>query len=109
MRLKTLFLGLALGAVAGVGTAQADDEAGDPVRGERLADTCMGCHAVEGARNAYPSYRVPKLGGQFEEYLVIALEAYRDGERDHPTMNAQAHGLSDQEMRDIAAFFAQER
>lgn len=109
MRLKTLFLGLALGALAVVGTAQADDEAGDPVRGERLADTCMGCHAVEGARNAYPSYRVPKLGGQFKEYLVISLEAYRDGERDHPTMNAQAQGMSDQDMRDISAYFAQER
>lgn len=107
MRLKTLFLGLMLGAIAAAGTAQAQ-EGGDPVVGEQLATTCMGCHAVEGARNAYPSYRVPKLGGQFAEYLVIALEAYKNGDREHPTMQAQAEGLSEQDMRDIAAYFAQQ-
>ncbi|MDN3519231.1 cytochrome c [Aquisalimonas lutea] len=107
MRLTTLLLGLTLGAVAAGGTAQAQ-EGGDPVVGEQLATTCMGCHAVEGARNAYPSYRVPKLGGQYAEYLVSALQAYKNGDREHPTMQAQAAGLSEQEMRDIAAFFAQQ-
>lgn len=108
MRLNTLFLGAALSALAMAGSVQAD-EGGDPVVGETLATTCMGCHAVEGARNAYPSYRVPKIGGQYEEYLVDALKAYRDGERPHPTMRAQAQTLTEQEMRDIAAYFAQER
>ena len=108
MKLKTLFLGVALGAAGALPMVHADEE-GDPVAGEDLATTCMGCHAVESARNAYPSYRVPKLGGQYAQYLVDALEAYRDGTRDHPTMRAQAADLSDQEMRDIAAFFAQER
>lgn len=109
MKLKILFLGLMLGASGAMGVVHAEDEQGDPDVGERLAETCMGCHAVAGARNAYPSYRVPKLGGQFEEYLVGALKAYRDGEREHPTMQAQAETLTEQEMRDIAAFFAQGR
>ncbi|MDH3976998.1 MAG: cytochrome c, partial [Gammaproteobacteria bacterium] len=46
--------------------------AGDAERGEVLADTCLGCHGIPGYRNAYPSYRVPKLGGQHEDYLVSA-------------------------------------
>ena len=106
MRAMKWILGACL--VAGLGaTTVHGDEAGDPVVGQQLAVSCMGCHGVESARNAYPSYRVPKLGGQTKEYLVIALEAYRDGERDHATMRAQARGLSDQEIRDIAAYFAE--
>jgi cytochrome c553 len=66
----------------------------------------MGCHGIAGYRNAYPSYRVPKLGGQKAEYIVIALQAYRASTRPHPTMQAQAATLSDQDMQDLAAFFA---
>jgi len=80
--------------------------AGDPARGGVLANTCMGCHGIAGYRNAYPSYRVPKLGGQKPDYLVAALQAYRSGERAHPTMRAQAATMTDQDMADIAAFFA---
>lgn len=79
---------------------------GDVERGGVLAYTCLGCHGIEGYRNAYPSYRVPKLGGQTPEYIVIALRAYRDGNRPHETMQAQAKTLSDQDMEDLAAFFA---
>ena len=37
---------------------------GNAERGEKLGYTCLGCHGIDGYRNAYPSYRVPKLGGQ---------------------------------------------
>jgi len=80
--------------------------AGDPAKGAELATTCMGCHGIAGYRNAYPSYRVPKLGGQNADYLVVALQEYRAKTRPHPTMRAQAASLSDQDMQDIAAFFA---
>lgn len=80
--------------------------AADAERGKVLADTCMGCHGIPSYRNAYPSYRVPKLGGQNEEYLVIALQGYRNGTRQHPTMQAQGATLSDEDMADIAAYFA---
>ena len=73
-----------------------------------LADTCMGCHGIAGYRNGYPSYRVPKLGGQQTDYIVIALQGYKNQTRPHKTMHAQAVSLSDQDMRDIAAFFASE-
>lgn len=79
--------------------------AGDVERGELLAQTCMGCHGAPGMRNAYPGYRVPKLGGQHDFYIVSALKAYKEGKRGHPTMQAQAAGLSEQEMEDIAAYF----
>jgi len=74
--------------------------------GKELAYTCLGCHGIEGYRNAYPSYRVPKLGGQKTAYLVQALKAYRNGHRPHPTMEAQASSLSDQDIEDVAAYLA---
>lgn len=79
---------------------------GDAKNGRALTDTCLGCHAIENYRTLYPMYRVPKLGGQNEAYLVAALKAYRDGARPHKTMHAQAATLSDQEMADVAAYFA---
>jgi cytochrome c553 len=79
---------------------------GDPQAGRELGYTCLGCHGIEGYRNAYPSYRVPKLGGQKAGYLVIALQGYRSGERSHPTMQAHATSLSDQQIDDIAAYLA---
>lgn len=79
---------------------------GDASAGKELGYTCLGCHGIEGYRNAYPSYRVPKLGGQKAGYLVIALKGYRDGTRPHPTMQAQATSLSDQEIEDVAAYLA---
>lgn len=79
---------------------------GDIEAGKTLAYTCLGCHGIEGYRNAYPSYRVPKLGGQKAAYLIIALKGYRDGTRRHPTMSAQASSLSDTEIADTAAYLA---
>ena len=82
--------------------AQAD---GDADRGRKLAYTCMGCHGVEHYKNAYPSYSVPKLGGQNAPYLVSALGEYKSGSRMHPTMRGFASSLSDQDRADLAAFF----
>jgi cytochrome c553 len=79
---------------------------GNAERGEALAYTCLGCHGIEGYRNAYPSYRVPKLGGQKAAYLVAAINGYRDGTREHPTMHAHAASLDDTEVADIAAYLA---
>jgi len=79
---------------------------GDVTAGKELGYTCLGCHGIEGYRNAYPSYRVPKLGGQKAGYLEIALKGYRDGTRQHPTMVAQATSLTDQEIADVAAYLA---
>ncbi len=79
---------------------------GDAQSGQLKAETCLGCHSAPNADNAYPMYRVPKVGGQNALYLVSALKAYRAGERPHKTMQANASNLSDQDIEDIAAFFA---
>ena len=79
---------------------------GDPHRGRELSYTCLGCHGIDGYRNAYPDYSVPKLEGQNAEYLSSALHDYRKGDRSHLTMHSQASELSDQDIADIAVFFA---
>jgi cytochrome c553 len=81
---------------------------GDEHRGATLAATCSGCHAIPGYRNAYPSYRVPKLGGQNADYIEVALQHYRAGARRHPTMHAQAWALTDQDIADLAAYFSRQ-
>lgn len=79
---------------------------GDVDAGKEIAYSCLGCHGIDGYRNAYPSYRVPKLGGQKAAYLEIALKGYRDGTREHPTMTGQASSLSNQQIEDVAAYLA---
>lgn len=79
---------------------------GDAARGKGLTYTCRGCHGITGYKNAYPSYRVPKLGGQSETYLNNALKEYRGGKRKHPTMQAQAESFSEQDIADIAAYLS---
>lgn len=79
---------------------------GDPEKGEQLGFTCNGCHGIEGQRNAYPSFRVPRIGGQKSEYLELALKAYRAGTRPHPTMQAQASAMTDEDIDDLVAWLA---
>ena len=79
---------------------------GDPAHGKAITYTCLGCHGIPGYRNAYPNYSVPKLEGQHPEYIVAALQGYKSGDRPHTTMHSQASSLSDQDMADIAVFFA---
>lgn len=79
---------------------------GDVEAGELTAYTCTGCHGIPGYKNVYPTYKVPKIGGQNYEYLVSALKSYRAGERDHPTMELQAESLSDGDIEDVSAYFA---
>lgn len=79
---------------------------GDAEAGQIKGSTCLGCHGVPLYNNAYPSYRVPKIGGMSAEYIELALKAYRSGERQHPTMRAQAQPMTDQDIADIAAFIS---
>jgi cytochrome c553 len=87
-------------------TATTAASVGDVERGRQLTYTCQGCHGVEGYRNAYPNYHVPKIGGQSAQYLIDALTAYKAGTRSHPTMQAQAESFSEQDIADIAAYLA---
>ena len=79
---------------------------GNAKTGAQLVFTCHGCHGIAGYKNAYPNYHVPLIGGQSATYLVNALNAYREGTRKHPTMQAQAQSFSDQDVADIAAYLS---
>jgi cytochrome c553 len=79
---------------------------GDARRGQALAYTCNGCHAIPNYKNVYPTYSVPKLEGQRPQYLVAALKAYKNGERSHGTMHAQAVTMNEQDMADVAAYLS---
>ena len=79
---------------------------GNAEAGRTLSYTCQGCHGVTGYKNAYPSYHVPRIGGQSSEYLVQALTEYREGKRKHPTMQAQSQSFSEQDIADLAAYLS---
>ena len=53
----------------------------DEYTGREKSETCLGCHAIEGYNNTYPTYKVPKLGGQHADYIISALKAYQKGEK----------------------------
>lgn len=79
--------------------------ADDFLAGKSKAETCLGCHAIPGYNNVYPTYKVPKLAGQHAEYIISALKSYQNKDRNHETMHANAIGLSDQDIKDIANYF----
>ena len=83
---------------------------GDKDRGFRKSATCLGCHAIPGYKADFPTvYRVPMIGGQNAKYIENALHAYKKGERRFPSMIATARSLSDQDIADLAAYFASQR
>ena len=98
---------LAVGALlGGSASAQAPPLTANPAQGKIVSYTCLGCHGVQGYRNAAPNYAVPRLRGQNVQYLVTALHEYKDGQRNHPTMRMQASSLSDQQMLDAVTYLA---
>ena len=104
--LATVSLALALGF--GTAARAQDAKPGDVVAGEKKVSMCIGCHNIPGYQASFPEiYKVPKIAGQNPAYIVTALTEYRKGERRHPTMRAIATSLSDQDMADVAAYYAQ--
>jgi cytochrome c553 len=102
-RLTAICLGL--GVVLASGFAQAAE--GNPAAGKNKSAMCAGCHGIPGYKTAFPvTYSVPKLGGQHAAYIVKALQGYKNGDRMHPSMRAIAAGLTDQDMADVAAYYA---
>jgi cytochrome c553 len=80
---------------------------GDAAKARDKVAMCAGCHGIRGYKASFPEvYSVPMIAGQSERYLQAALEAYRKGDRPHPTMRAIAGSLTDQDIADIAAYYA---
>jgi cytochrome c553 len=67
---------------------------------------CVGCHEIPGYKASFPTvYHVPKITGQTAKYIEASLQAYRKGDRGHPTMRAIAGSLSDKDIADLAALY----
>ncbi|OGA15501.1 MAG: cytochrome C [Betaproteobacteria bacterium RIFCSPLOWO2_02_FULL_66_14] len=97
----------ALSAVCAAANALARQPAGEAQAAKNKIAVCEGCHGIAGYRTAFPVvYHVPKLGGQQAAYLVKALEAYKSGERKHPSMRGIAASLTEQDMADLAAYYS---
>ncbi|WP_269532907.1 cytochrome c [Chitinimonas sp. BJYL2] len=95
-----LALALGLGGVAQAATGNAQ-------AGAKKNSMCLGCHGIPGYKTAYPTvYNVPKIGGQHADYIAAALQGYKTGSRKHPTMTAIAAQLSEQDIADLAAYYA---
>jgi cytochrome c553 len=101
----SLAFALTVSAVSSLSFAQ--DVKGDANAGEKKIAMCIGCHGITGYQASFPEvYKVPKISGQSEKYITTALNAYKKGERKHPTMRGIADSLTDQDMADISAYYA---
>lgn len=101
-----LTLAAPLMASAFVFTAVPSALAQDAAAGEKKAAMCIGCHGIPRYQASFPEvYKVPLISGQGAKYIATALQAYKKGERRHPTMRAVAGSLSEQDMADLAAFY----
>ena len=100
-------LSLMLALVGATSMAQAQELKGDAAAGAKLNATCIGCHGIPGYQSSFPEvHRVPMISGQNAKYIIAALNAYKKGERKHPTMRAVAGSLSEQDMANLAAYYA---
>lgn len=87
-------------------TAHAQGVTGDVKAGESKIAMCIGCHGIKGYQASFPEvYKVPKISGQSGKYIVSALNAYKKGERKHPTMRGIADNMTEQDMADVAAYY----
>jgi len=100
-------LSLLLSMCGLLSTALAQELTGDAAAGARINAQCIGCHGIPGYQSSFPEvHKVPMISGQNAKYIVAALNAYKKGERKHPTMGAVAASLSEQDMADLAAYYA---
>ena len=93
-------------AVAGAAVAAVAVKPGDATAGQAKAAVCGACHGVDG-NSSDPQY--PKLAGQSEQYIVQQLNNFKSGKRQNPIMLGMATPLSEQDMHDIAAYFASQK
>lgn len=106
--MKKLLAFLALAGLANL--AAAADIVGNVKAANNKVAMCIGCHGIPGYKTSFPEvYQVPMIGGQSAKYIENALHAYKKGERSHPSMRGIAASLSDQDIADVAAYYAQQK
>ena len=107
-KMNKLLIKISVLAVSFVTVAAfAQDIKGDAKAGGNKNAMCAGCHAIKGYQASFPEvHKVPMISGQAAKYIVSSLNAYKKGERKHPTMRGIAEALSDQDMADLAAYYS---
>ena len=106
-KLLSSMFALAVASVTAI-SAHAQEVKGDAKAAEQKIAMCIGCHGIKGYQASFPEvYRVPMISGQNAKYIAAALNAYKKGERKHPTMRGIADSLSDQDIADVAAYYEQ--
>jgi cytochrome c553 len=99
---------LLVGTAATAGAASAADPI-TTVNARNKIEQCIGCHGIPDYKTGFPEvYRVPRIGGQNAKYIEAALQAYKKGDRVHPQMTPTAKLLSDQDIAEISAYYAQQ-
>ena len=105
-KLLTTMFALAVACVTA--SAQAQKVTGSAENGGKKIAMCVGCHGIIGYQASFPEiHKVPMIAGQSATYIVAALNAYKGGDRKHPTMRAIADTLTEQNMADLAAYYSQ--
>ena len=80
--------------------------AADPVRGQEVSIQCIACHGEDGNS---PTPNFPRIAGQHEDYLLFALKSYKNGERKNAIMAGIAAALSEEDMKNVSAYFARQK
>jgi cytochrome c553 len=101
--MKRALLTIVALAVAGAAQAAGNAEAGKT----KAAQVCAACHGPEGNKPTAPEN--PVLAGQHQDYLAKALKDYKTGKRNNAIMKGFAASLSNQDIADLAAWFASQK
>jgi cytochrome c553 len=99
---KTIFVAACAFALTATASLAADVDAGK----KKAAEACAACHGEDGTKLITPD--TPILAGQYADYLEHALRLYRKGARQNPMMTPMAQPLTDEDIRNLAAFFSQQ-
>ncbi len=103
-RTLTTIFGLTVACATGFAGAQ--EVKGDAQAGEKKVAMCIGCHGIPGYQASFPEvHKVPMISGQGGKYIAAALDAYKKGDRKHPTMRGIADSLSEQDIADVSAYY----
>lgn len=100
--IRALTLAAALAALM-VSSPLLAQPVGDPQAGAEKAQACFACHGEDGG-SQNPAW--PRIGGQYADYLLHTLRAYKSGDRENAVMAGQVANLTEQDMADLAAYFA---
>jgi cytochrome c553 len=101
-----LFLSLMPLFIAGSLLSGSAEAAGSAEAGKAKSVTCSACHGMDG-NSLNPEW--PSIAGQHESYLIKSLNSFRSGERKNVLMSGMAMPLSDEDIKDLAAYFSQQK